>query len=62
MEFIKTNNLLRGAIMDLKNNQNFIEWMSERKGLVVEGQEEGILTNFWNEYQREIEYDAILGF
>ena len=62
MEFIKTNNLLRGAIMDLKNNQNFIEWMSERKGLVVEGQDEAILTNFWNEYQREIEYDAILGF
>ncbi|WP_297521889.1 hypothetical protein [uncultured Clostridium sp.] len=48
--------------MDLKNNQNFIEWMSERKGLVVEGQDEAILTNFWNEYQREIEYDAILGF
>jgi hypothetical protein len=62
MGFIKTNNLLRGAIMDLKNNQNFIEWMSERKGLVVEGQDEAILTNFWNEYQREIEYDAILGF
>ncbi|MGL4761958.1 MAG: hypothetical protein ACRC6T_06745 [Sarcina sp.] len=46
----------------LTSNQEFVEWISERKGLMIESQNEDVIKKLWDEYKREQEYDMILGY
>lgn len=49
-------------LTNLKENQEFMEWILVREKISGDTQDEEVLKNLWIKYQKELEYDKVLGF
>lgn len=50
------------SLVELKGNQDFMEWLLKREKISGDTQDEELLQKFWVKYQKELEYDEVLGF